>query len=119
MALAAVADGKNRAEAAAIGLMDRQTLRDWIIRFNEQGLEQPDKRNRPDDINRLQKTGDQRSMISRTGITGIIPTALYINPLPRYQKRLTPGTFRFPKDWSFGGVAGAEPLISTFRNPGY
>ena len=26
-----------RAEAAKIGGMDRQTLRDWVIRFNEQG----------------------------------------------------------------------------------
>jgi hypothetical protein len=32
MALAAVADGKRRSEAAAIGLMDRQTLRDWVVR---------------------------------------------------------------------------------------
>jgi len=39
MALAAIADGKNRTQAAAIGLMDRQTLRDWVIRFNEQGFE--------------------------------------------------------------------------------
>ena len=39
MALAAIADGKNRTDAAAVGLMDRQTLRDWVIRFNEQGLE--------------------------------------------------------------------------------
>lgn len=39
MALAAVADGKSRAEAAAIGLMDRQTLRDWVIRFNAEGAE--------------------------------------------------------------------------------
>ncbi len=39
MALAAVADGKRRAEAAAIGLMDRQTLRDWVIRFNAEGAE--------------------------------------------------------------------------------
>ncbi len=37
MALAAIADGMSRAEAAAVGLMDRQTLRDWVIRFNEQG----------------------------------------------------------------------------------
>jgi len=37
MALAAVADGKNRTEAAAVGLMDRQTLRDRVIRFNEEG----------------------------------------------------------------------------------
>ena len=39
MALAAVADGKRRAEAAAIGLMDRQTLRDWVVRFNAKGAE--------------------------------------------------------------------------------
>jgi transposase len=37
MALAAIADGQSRAEAAAIGLMDRQTLRDWVIRFNADG----------------------------------------------------------------------------------
>ena len=37
MSLAAVAEGKPRLEAAAIGLMDRQTLRDWVIRFNEDG----------------------------------------------------------------------------------
>lgn len=37
MALAGVADGMSRTDAAAIGLMDRQTLRDWVHRFNEQG----------------------------------------------------------------------------------
>ncbi|MCF6200487.1 MAG: helix-turn-helix domain-containing protein [Hyphomicrobiaceae bacterium] len=37
MALAAIYDGKNRTQAAAVGLMERQTLRDWVIRFNEQG----------------------------------------------------------------------------------
>ncbi len=37
MALAGVADGLSRTDAAAIGLMDRQTLRDWVHRFNEQG----------------------------------------------------------------------------------
>ena len=31
------ADGASREEAAKIGGMDRQTLRDWVIRFNEQG----------------------------------------------------------------------------------
>jgi transposase len=39
MALSALADGKIRAEAAAVGLMDRQTLRDWVIRFNAEGPE--------------------------------------------------------------------------------
>jgi hypothetical protein len=30
LALAAVAEGRSRAEAAEIGDMDRQTLRDWV-----------------------------------------------------------------------------------------
>ena len=37
LALAAVCEGMSRAEAARIGGMDRQTLRDWVHRFNEQG----------------------------------------------------------------------------------
>ncbi len=37
LALAAVYDGMNRSEAAKIGGMDRQTLRDWVQRFNEEG----------------------------------------------------------------------------------
>jgi len=37
LAIAAVLDGHSRAEAAKIGGMDRQTLRDWVIRFNAQG----------------------------------------------------------------------------------
>ena len=39
LALAAVYDGRSRAEAGCIGGMDRQTLRDWVHRFNENGLE--------------------------------------------------------------------------------
>lgn len=37
LAIAAVLDGASRAGAAKIGGMDRQTLRDWVIRYNEQG----------------------------------------------------------------------------------
>ena len=37
LALAAVCEGMGREEAARIGGMDRQTLRDWVHRFNEQG----------------------------------------------------------------------------------
>jgi transposase len=39
LALAAVYDGKPRDEAARIGGMDRQTLRDWAHRFNQLGPE--------------------------------------------------------------------------------
>jgi transposase len=39
LALAAVAEGRSRGEAAEIGGMDRQTLRDWVHRFNGEGPE--------------------------------------------------------------------------------
>jgi transposase len=37
LSLAAVLDGMSRSEAARIGGMDRQTLRDWVHRFNADG----------------------------------------------------------------------------------
>ena len=37
LAIAAIYDGLSRSEAAKIGGMDRQTLRDWVLRFNAQG----------------------------------------------------------------------------------
>jgi transposase len=39
LSLAAVLDGMNRADAARMGGMDRQTLRDWVHRFNQHGPE--------------------------------------------------------------------------------
>src|SRR5262247_1644452 len=39
LAIAAVLEGASREEAAKIGGMDRQTLRDWVIRCNEQGAD--------------------------------------------------------------------------------
>ena len=37
LSIAAVLDGMSRSEAAKIGGMDRQTLRDWVHRFNTHG----------------------------------------------------------------------------------
>ena len=37
LSLAAVYEGRSRAEAASIGGMDRQRLRDWVLRFNADG----------------------------------------------------------------------------------
>ena len=37
LSLAAVREGKDREEAARMGGMDRQTLRDWVHRFNAEG----------------------------------------------------------------------------------
>ena len=39
LAIAAVLDGASREAAAKIGGMDRQTLRDWVHRFNAHGPE--------------------------------------------------------------------------------
>jgi transposase len=38
LALAAVLKGASREQAARTGRMDRQTLRDWVLRFNEAGV---------------------------------------------------------------------------------
>ena len=39
LALAHALEGMDRGEAARLAGMDRQTLRDWVIRFNEDGVE--------------------------------------------------------------------------------
>jgi transposase len=39
LAIAGIYDGMTRTEAAKIGGMDRQTLRDWVHRFNQLGPE--------------------------------------------------------------------------------
>ena len=37
LAIAAVYEGKSRTEVARVGAMERQTLRDWVHRFNAEG----------------------------------------------------------------------------------
>jgi transposase len=39
LSLAAILDGMSRTAAARVGGMERQTLRDWVHRFNERGPE--------------------------------------------------------------------------------
>ncbi len=39
LALALILEGQNRTEAARSAGMDRQTLRDWVHRYNEAGLD--------------------------------------------------------------------------------
>ncbi|HEX9905139.1 MAG TPA: helix-turn-helix domain-containing protein, partial [Propylenella sp.] len=47
LALAAIYDGMSRADAAKIGGMDRQTLRDWVHRFNAEGPDGLENRSAP------------------------------------------------------------------------
>ena len=53
LALALVLDGKSRAEAAESCGMDRQTLRDWVHRYNAEGLAGLTDRARPGRPSRL------------------------------------------------------------------
>lgn len=53
LALAAVYDGMNHMEAARIGGMDRQTLRDWVHQFNKYG---------PDGLTNAKGAGRPRSL---------------------------------------------------------
>lgn len=53
LALAAAYEGKSRSEAARIGGMDRQTLRDWVIRFNGEGPDGLTDRQRPGGLCKL------------------------------------------------------------------
>ena len=39
LAIAMVQDGASRADAARLAGMDRQTLRDWVHRYNKQGID--------------------------------------------------------------------------------
>lgn len=47
LALAMVLDGAPRAEAASCNGMDRQTLRDWVHRYNEGGMDALQSRESP------------------------------------------------------------------------
>lgn len=53
VALAGVYDGMKRSDAAKIGGMDRQTLRDWVDRFNEDGPDGLINRKGPERARRL------------------------------------------------------------------
>jgi len=53
LALALVLEGASREEAARAAGMDRQTLRDWVHRYNEEGLPGLHDRRRPGPRSRL------------------------------------------------------------------
>src|SRR6266498_1898547 len=70
-AIAAVLDGASREDAAKIGGMDRQTLRDWVIRFNEQGPEGIINRSSPGAPGKL--TDAHKAFLARSVEEGPIP----------------------------------------------
>lgn len=71
LAIAAVLDGASREEAAKIGGMDRQTLRDWVIRFNEQGPDGLINKSSPGAPGKL--TEEHKAFLARLVEEGPIP----------------------------------------------
>ena len=71
LAIAAVLDGASREEAVKIGGMDRQTLRDWVIRFNDQGADCLINKASPGAPGKL--TAEHRAFLARLVEEGPIP----------------------------------------------
>lgn len=71
LSLAAVLEGMSRGEAARIGGMDRQILRDWVLRFNAEGPDGLIDRKAPGAARKL--TEEQRAELARMVETGPDP----------------------------------------------
>ena len=69
LALALVLDGTNRTEAARSAGMDRQTLRDWVHRYNELGLDGLKNRANPG-APACKLTAEQEQQVAGVGATG-------------------------------------------------
>ena len=78
LALAAVAEGRSREEAARIGGMDRQTLRDWVHRFNADGVDGLIDRKAPGATCKL--TAEQRAELADLIETGPDPKTAHQQP---------------------------------------
>jgi transposase len=81
LAIAAVYDGMSREEAARIAGMDRQTLRDWVHRFNAEGPDGLINRSAPGAAPRL--TPDQEAELARLVEAG--PAAAGLAHLARWR----------------------------------
>lgn len=71
LALAMVLEGRSRTEAAELGGMDRQTLRDWVHRYNAEGVEGLKSRTAPGRAPSL--TCEQRAQLRELVIAGPDP----------------------------------------------
>jgi len=71
LALAAIYDGATRSEAAKIGSVGRQIIRDWVLRFNARGPDGLRNGKAPGQPSRLNDT--QRQAIARMIENGPIP----------------------------------------------
>ena len=81
LAIAAVYEGMSRADAARMGGMDRQTLRDWAHRFNDEGAAGLINRPAPGNPRRL--TPEQEAELERLVEAG--PAAAGLSHLARWR----------------------------------
>ena len=81
LAIAAVYEGMSRADAARMGGMDRQTLRDWAHRFNDEGAAGLINRPAPGNPRRL--TPEQEAELERLVEAG--PAAAGLGHLARWR----------------------------------
>jgi len=73
LALALVLEGRSRTEAAQAAGMDRQTLRDWVIRYNEDGID--GLHDRPRSGRRPRLNGEQLAELAQLVEAGPDPVA--------------------------------------------
>ncbi len=71
LAIGSVLAGRSRSEAAAQSGMDRQTLRDWVVRYNEGGVDGLKSRRSPGPVAAL--TGEQMAELRALVIKGPDP----------------------------------------------
>jgi transposase len=81
LAIAAVYEGKSREEAARLAGMDRQTLRDWVHRFNAEGADGLINRTAPGNPRRL--TPAQEAELDRIVEAG--PVSVGLGHLARWR----------------------------------
>ena len=81
LAIAAVYEGMSRADAARLAGMDRQTLRDWVHRFNDEGA--AGLVNRPPPGNPRRLTPEQEAELDRIVQAG--PAAAGLGHLARWR----------------------------------
>ena len=78
LAIANALDGMSREEAAQAAGMDRQTLRDWVIRYNEHGLD--GLADQPRDGRPPKLDAEQKAELYRLVLDGPAPEASAFRP---------------------------------------
>jgi len=81
LAIANVLDGMSREEAAQSAGMDRQTLRDWVIRYNEHGLD--GLADRPRDGRPPKLDAEEKGELMRMVLAGPNPEASGVSAFTR------------------------------------